>query len=206
MTDKLKLISAKVKFILYLILSSRYKLDIKTCREQKSYSFIEYFGRILWSLISPFFYYSPRNFFFWRSFLLRMFGAKVGKNVNIYPTAKIYIPWNLIIDDFSSIGEWVLIYNLGMVEIGSSVTISHKAQLCSGTHDYANANLPLLKKTIIIRDYVWICTDAFIGPGCEIGEGSIIGAKSVVVKSVESWGIFAGNPAKFLKKREISKT
>ena len=181
-------------------------LNISECRNLKSYSTKEYIYRILWTLVSPFFFLSPRNFFFWRSFLLRLFGAKVGKNVNIYPTAKIYIPWNLIINDFSSVGEWALIYNLGKIEIGSSVTISHKAHLCSGTHDYANPNLPLLKKTIIIRDYVWICTDAFIGPGCEIGEGSIIGAKSVVVKNVGDWSIFVGNPAKFLKKREISKT
>ena len=187
-------------------MSSHNKLDIKGCRNKKAYSNSEYFGRILWSIISPLFYFSPRNFFFWRSFLLKMFGAKVGKNVNIYPSVKIYIPWNLSIDDFSSVGEWALIYNIGKIKIGKSVTISHKAQLCSGTHDYKKPNLPLLKKTIIIGDYVWICTDAFIGPGCEIGEGSIIGAKSVVFKNLGNWGIFAGNPAIFLKKREISLT
>ena len=99
-----------------------------------------------------------------------------------------------------------MIYNLGKIKIGKSVTISHKAQLCSGTHDYTNPTLPLLKKTIIIRDYVWICTDSFVGPGCEIGEGSIIGAKTVVINNVGDWSIFVGNPAKFLKKREISKT
>ncbi len=188
-----------------MILSSKIKLNIKNCRRQKAYSYSEYFGRVLWSLTSPFFYFSPRNFFFWRSFLLRLFGARVGKNVNVYPSARIYIPWNLSIDDFSSIGEWALIYNLGEIQIGKSVTISHKAQLCSGTHDYKNPNLPLLKKTTIIRDYVWICTDAFIGPGCLIGEGSIIGAKAVVVKNIGNWGIYVGNPAKFLKKREMSK-
>ena len=144
--------------------------------------------------------------FFWRSFLLRIFGAKVGKNVNIYPSAKIYMPWKLKIGDFSSIGEWALIYNLGEIEIGKSVTISHKAQLCSGTHDYKKPNLPLLKKTIHVCDYVWICTDAYIGAGCVIGEGSIIGAKTVVVKNVGNWSVFAGNPAKFLKKRELIKS
>lgn len=144
--------------------------------------------------------------FFWRSFLLRMFGAEVGKNVNIYPSAKIYMPWNLKIGEFSSIGEWALIYNLGEIEIGKSVTISHKAQLCSGTHDYKNASLPLIKKRIYICDYVWICTEAFIGPGCVIGKGSVVGAKSVVVKNVGNWGVFVGNPARFIKKREILKT
>ena len=186
-------------------MTSKYKLDIKKCREQKAYSYSEYFGRILWSLVSPLFHFSPRNFFFWRSFLLRLFGARVGKNVNIYPSAKIYIPWNLSIDDFSSVGEWVLIYNLGRVKIGKAVTISHKAHVCSGTHEYFLPELSLVKKQIIINDYVWICTDAFIGPGCEIGEGSIVGAKTVVVKNLGNWSIFVGNPAKFLKRREIMK-
>ena len=186
-------------------MASKYKLDIKNCRKQKSYSYSEYFGRILWSLVSPFFYFSPRNFFIWRSFLLRLFGAKVGKNVNIYPSAKIYIPWNLSIDDFSSIGEWVLIYNLGRVKIGKAVTISHKAHICSGTHKYHLPNLPLVKNPIVINDYAWVCSDAFISDGCIIGEGSIIGAKSVVVKNVKKWQIVAGNPAKFIKKRILRK-
>ncbi len=181
------------------------KLDIGACRNLKSYSFFDYIKRILWTITSPAFFLSPRNMFYWRSFLLRIFGAKVGKNVNIYPSAKIYMPWNLKIGEFSSIGEWALIYNIGKVEIGKSVTISHKTQLCSGTHDYTNPKLPLIKKRIIIHDYVWICTDAFIGPGCEIGEGSIVGAKTVVVKNLGNWSIFVGNPAKFLKRREIMK-
>ena len=55
----------------------------------------------------------PRSFFSWRSFLLRLFGAKIGRKVHIYPSVKIYLPWNLEIDDYSCIGEWSLIYNLG---------------------------------------------------------------------------------------------
>ena len=182
-------------------MASKYKLDIKNCRKEKTYSNSEYIGRILWSLVSPLFHYSPRNFFAWRSFLLRLFGAKIGKNVNIYPSAKIYIPWNLSIDDFSSIGEWVLIYNLGQVIIGKAVTISHKSHICCGTHKYYLPNLPLVKNPIVINNYAWICSDAFISDGCIIGEGSIIGAKSVVVKNVKKWQIVAGNPARFIKKR-----
>ena len=184
-------------------MSSKYKLDIKTCRKKKSYRFSEYFGRILWSLISPFFHFSPRNFFFWRSFLLRLFGARIGNNVNIYPSAKIYIPWNLKVDDFSSIGEWVLIYNLGKVSIGKAVTISHKAHICSGTHKYQEPELPLVKNPITINNYVWICSEAFIGPGCKIGEGAILGARTVAIKNVNSWEIVGGNPAKFIKKRKM---
>jgi len=50
----------------------------------------------------------------------------------------------------------------------------------------------------------WICTDAFIGPGVTVGEGSIAGARAVVVKDVPAWTITAGNPAKFIKKRNIN--
>ena len=157
----------------------------------------------MWSIAKPAFHLSPRNMFRWRSFLLRIFGAKVGKNVNIYPSAIIYMPWNLKIGDFSSIGEWALIYSIGKIDIGRAVTISHKAQLCSATHEYENPKLPLIKKKIVINDFAWICTDAFIGPGCDVGEGSIIGAKSVVLKNIDKWGVFVGNPAKFLKNREI---
>ena len=178
-------------------------LNIKDCRKAKSYSKWEYFLRIIWSIFSPLFFLSPRSFFSWRSFLLRLFGAKIGRNVHIYPSVRIYFPWNLEIDDYSCIGEWSLIYNLGFVFIGRSVTISHNVHLCGGTHDYNDRNLLLIKKDITINNYSWICADAFIGPGCNIGEGSIIGARSVVVSNVGEWDIVAGNPVKFIKKRII---
>ncbi len=55
------------------------------------------------------------------------------------------MPWNLEVGDLSSIGENVLIYNLGKVNIGSKTTISHRAHLCAGTHDYTNPILTTRK-------------------------------------------------------------
>ena len=180
-------------------------LDIPACRQLKPYSNKEYFLRIIWSIVSPFFSFSPRNLFFWRVWILKIFGAKIGKNVHIYPSAKIYLPWNLSIGDNSCIGEWSLIYNLGCISIGNSVTISHKVHLCSGTHDYSDKSLPLIKKKISIKDFSWICANSFVGPGCTIGEGAIVGACSVVFSDINDWDIVRGNPAKFIKKRIMEK-
>ncbi len=180
-------------------------LDIYSCRQLKPYSRKQYVFRILWSVFSPFFYMSPRNLFFWRVWMLKIFGAKIGKNVHIYPSAKIYLPWNLSIGDNSCIGEWSLIYNLGHISIGNSVTISHKVHLCSGTHDYSDKLLPLIKKEILIEDFSWICANSFIGPGCKVGKGAIVGACSVVFSDIKDWDIVIGNPAKFIKKRIMKK-
>ena len=169
-----------------------------------NYSRLEYILRILWELASPLFYLSPRNFFGWRSFLLRLFGAHIGKNVHIYPSAKIYLPWNLSVGDYSSIGEWVLIYNLGPIIIGDCVTISHLSHLCAGTHQYDLPNLPLKRLPIIIKDNVWLCTEVFIGPNCTIGKGTVVGARSVVLKNLDNWLVVGGNPARIIKKRIIN--
>ena len=113
------------------------------------------------------------------------------------------MPWNLEIGDWSSIGEHAYIYNLGRIVIGSKTTISHRAHLCAGTHDYSNPTLPLLKPRIYIGDQAWICADAFIGPGVNIGEGAVVGARSVVIKDVEAWTVVAGNPAKRVRDRVL---
>jgi len=177
------------------------ELDIVANRNSVKYNPIELYWRILWSLVSPLFRYSPRVCFGWRRFLLRIFGAKVGRNTNIYGTAIIYMPWHLTIGEYSSIGEWALIYNLGHVTIGDRATISHRTHLCAGTHDYSDPTLPLLKPTIELGDQVWICADSFVGPGVSVGEGAIVGAGSVVARNVTAWSVVAGNPARFIKKR-----
>lgn len=160
-------------------------------------------SRLFWGFGKMLFRFSPRPFFGWRRMLLRCFGAKVGYHVNIYNSAIIYYPWNLVIGDWSAVGEDALIYNLGLVTVGEKVTISHRAHLCAGTHDYTRPDLPLLKPPIVIENQVWICADAFVGPGVTVGEGAVVGARAVVTKDVEPWTVVAGNPARFLKKREL---
>ena len=179
------------------------QLDIKANRNSKKYTNLEQLKRIAWMCASFLFRFSPRIFFGWRNFLLRLFGAKIGEHVHIYNSCKIYMPWNLEVGNWSAIGEEVLIYNLGHVCIGSSVAISHRAHLCAGTHDHNKKDLPLLKPPILIKDQSWICTSSFIGPGVTINQGAVIGACAVVMKDVDSWSIVAGNPAKFINKRRL---
>ncbi len=179
-------------------------LDIAANRRAKKYSMGELLRRVTWSLGRFFFRISPRPCFAWRRFVLRCFGAKIGAQVNTYPSTWIYFPWNLTVGDWSAIGEQAFIYNLGPVTLGEKVTVSHRAQLCAGTHDYTQPDLPLLKPPIVVQDQAWICADAFIGPGVVVGEGAIVGARAVVMKNVEPWTIVGGNPAKTIKRRVLN--
>jgi putative colanic acid biosynthesis acetyltransferase WcaF len=176
-------------------------LDISTNRSVAKYSRKELFLRVLWGLGKFVFRLTPRPCFGLRRAILRAFGAKVGSDVNIYPSALIYYPWNLEIRDDSSIGEWALVYNLGSVTIGARTTISQRVHLCAGTHDYKNPAMPLIKPPIEIGDEVWVCADAFIGPNVSIEDRAIVAAASVVVKDVENATIVGGNPAKKIKTR-----
>jgi putative colanic acid biosynthesis acetyltransferase WcaF len=178
-------------------------LDIADNRRVQKYPAGEQFRRVLWSFGKLLFRFSPRPCFAWRRMVLRCFGATVGKHVNLYPSAGIYFPWNLIVGDWSAVGEDAFIYNLGQVTLGQKVTISHRAHLCAGTHDYTQPDLPLLKPPVTIKDQAWICADAFVGPGVTVGEGAVVGARAVVMKNVEPWTVVAGNPAHKIRKRHL---
>lgn len=180
-------------------------LDVKRNRRARKYSSAEMTRRMLWTLAQPLFRCSPRPCFAWRRFLLRCFGAKIGRRVHVYPSATIYFPWNLEAGEESAIGEQVFIYNLGRVTLGPRVTISHRAHLCAGSHDHSKPDFPLLRPPIVIGPEAWICTDAFVGPGVTIGDGAIVGARAVAMKDVKPWSIVVGNPARESKKREISR-
>ena len=164
-------------------------------------------GRLLWNIIY-FFFFRPAllpQLNFWRIFLLKLFGAKIGEKSIVYPTAKIWAPWNLAIGKRVCIGPNTEIYNPLLVRIGNKVTISQKSYICGGSHDTSKIILPFIAKQINIHDYVWICADSFVAMGITIGEGAIVGARSSVFKNVEPWSIVGGNPAKFIKERIIEK-
>ena len=179
------------------------QLDIQRNRTTRKYRPAEMLRRVLWMLAWPLFRFSPRPLFGWRRFLLRAFGAEIGEEVRTYRTTVVYMPWNLSVGDQSALGEDALIYNLGPVRIGEQVTISQRAHLCAGTHDYRRPDMPLLKPPITVEDQSWICADAFVGPGVTVGEGAVVGGRAVAVRDVPAWTVVAGNPAEFVKKREL---
>ena len=182
-------------------MNSKTEVNIAENRNHLNYSKWIYVKRILWTFGKFFFRNSPRIAFGYRNTILRLFGAKIGRHVHIYSSTVIWFPWNLEIGDWSAIGEETLIYNLGKVTIGKKATVSHRVHVCAGTHDYTDPALPLLRPEIRIGNQTWICANTFIGPDIKIGEGAVIGAGTVMVKDAEPWGVYAGNPAKYIKKR-----
>jgi putative colanic acid biosynthesis acetyltransferase WcaF len=170
--------------------------DISSNRSARKYSRAELAGRVLWGAANPLFRWSPRLLWGWRNMILRIFGAKIGRDVQIHPTARIFLPWNLVIGDWSSIGFDTLVYNLGPVTIGSRVTISQRAHLCAGSHDHRDSSMTLLKPPISIGDGAWICADAFVGPGVAVGDGAVVGARAVVMSDVAPRSVMVGNPSR----------
>lgn len=170
--------------------------DIAANRRARKWTIKEQAGRVLWHLAHPLFAWSPRPLWGWRRFLLRCFGARIGRDVHVFPTARITIPWNISIGDELAIGDRAILYALGPMDIGRQVTISQGVHLCAGSHDYKRADMPLLKLPITIGDAVWVCADAFVGPNVEIGKLAIVGARAVAMKNVPAGVIVAGNPAR----------
>ena len=182
-------------------MSDEPQIDISAHRKNLNYEKGVLLTRVAWAVMKPLFRFSPRHLYGWRNFLLRLFGAKVGRMVRIYPSANIFYPWQFNIGDWSTIGWGVEVYSLGQITIGANVLISHRAHLCAGSHDYSQPNLPLLTPPITIGHGTWICCDAFIGPGVTVGEGAVVGARAVVVGDVPGGAIVAGNPAKIIKRK-----
>jgi putative colanic acid biosynthesis acetyltransferase WcaF len=171
-----------------------------------SFSLSNRLGRVVWNIADVvFFRYSPKPLFKWRSFVLRLFGAKVGNGVHIYPKVKIWAPWNLILGDECGIANGVILYSQGKITVGARAVISQGAHLCAGTHDYTLQGFPLITMPITIGNNVWVAAEAFVHPGVTIHEGCVIGARSVVGKDMPAWMVCVGFPCKPLKERVMNK-
>lgn len=163
-----------------------------------SFSFSHRLRRQLWNTAYLIFFRpSPRPFHAWRAFVLRLFGATLGTGCHIYPSVKIWAPWNLQIGNFVGVGDGAILYCMEKTTIGDYAVISQGAHLCAGTHDYNSKNFQLIIKPIVISSHVWICAEAFIHAGVVVPAGAVIGARAVVTKSLsKTWTVYAGNPCR----------
>jgi putative colanic acid biosynthesis acetyltransferase WcaF len=159
--------------------------------------------QVWWFVQASFFAWSPQIFYGWRRFLLRLFGAQIGKKVLIRPSSKFTYPWKVSIGDYSWIGDDCVFYSLGKISIGRNVSIAHRDYFCTGFHDISKISFDIGQKPIVIEDECWIPNDVFVGPGVKIGRGTVVGARSTVLKDLPGGMVCYGNPAKPIKQRII---
>ena len=162
------------------------------------------FTILIWYCLNAVFlntYFLPISSF--KIFLLKLFGAKIGRGVVIKPKVNIKYPWNLEIGNFSWIGEEVWIDNLDNIKIGNNCCVSQGAMLLCGNHNYKKTTFDLVTKPITLQDGSWVGAKAIVCPGITLEENSILTVGSVANTNLNSNEIFQGNPAKKIKERRI---
>ena len=171
-----------------------------------SFSWGHRLARVAWQVVRALLFRpTPPPLHAWRCWLLRCFGAQIAPGCHIYSDVRIWAPWNLHMAAKACLGPRVICYSMAPIHLGERVVVSQGAHLCTGSHDYNSASFPLFAKPISIAADAWICTEAFLGPGVQIGEGAVIGARSVVTRDQPAWMVCAGNPARPLKQRILER-
>lgn len=162
------------------------------------------FKILVWYFVNAVFFISPLfPFSGFKVFLLKFFGAKIGKGVLIKPSVNIKYPWLLEIGNHVWIGEKVWIDNLARVVIGDNVCISQGAMLLFGNHDYKKTTFDLMVKEIHLEEGAWIGARAVVCPGVTVKSHAILSVGSVATKDLEPYSIYQGIPAVKVKSREI---
>ncbi|MEI6861852.1 MAG: WcaF family extracellular polysaccharide biosynthesis acetyltransferase [Verrucomicrobiota bacterium] len=129
-----------------------------------------------------------------RVWLLRCFGAQVGRGVRLKPRINIHLPWKLSVGDHAWIGEEVFILNFEPVTIGAHACISQRAFLCTGNHDFRDVTMPYRNRPIVIGDGTWIGAQVLVAPGVTVGDEAVVTAGSVVTRSLPPAMVCTGHP------------
>jgi putative colanic acid biosynthesis acetyltransferase WcaF len=131
-----------------------------------------------------------------------LFGAKIASTARIYGSARVWYPPNLTMGDHSVIGWETLVYSQDRVTLEDFAIVSQRSHLCTGTHLIDDPNFQLVTKPIVIGRHAWVAADAFVGPGVCLAEGSVLGGRGVTFKSLAPWTVYAGNPAREIRRRQ----
>lgn len=171
--------------------------DLSTFKNPPNFRGRSIFTVQLWWIVqSTLFRMSPQFMYGWRRFLLRLFGAKIGKKVLFRPGVKITYPWKVSVGANSWIGDNTELYSLAEIEIGDNVAIAQGVAIICGSHEFRKSTFDIYALPIKIESECWLCAGSFVHQGVILGRGSIVGARAVVQESTESYSINVGFPAK----------
>ncbi len=137
----------------------------------------------------------------WYRLWLRLFGARIASTAVVHPSVRVWAPWNLRMEEWSSIGPHVDCYSVAPITLGAHASVSQRAYLCAASHDLNDVEFALVKRPITLETGAWVAAEAFIGPGVTMGFGAVAAARAVVVKDVGAWDVVGGNPARIISRR-----
>lgn len=160
--------------------------------------------QLWWLVQATLFHSSPQFAYGFRRWLLRCFGATVGAGAVIRPTVTVTYPWKVTIGAQAWIGDDVVLYSLGDIEIGANAVVSQRSYLCAADHDYKQQDFPIRARKVTIGPEAWLAADVFVAPGVTIGQGSVIGARSSVFADMPADMVCFGYPCKPVKPRAMT--
>lgn len=139
----------------------------------------------------------------WRRLVLAAFGADIAASARVHASVRIWLPANLTLAEHVLIGPGAKIYNQGHITIGARTVISQGAYLCASTHDISHPDFQLVLRPISIGMQCWVAADAFVGPGVAMANRSVLGARAALFADSEANGVYRGNPAVYIKQRQL---
>lgn len=131
-----------------------------------------------------------------RQAVLKIWGAKIGKNVGIFRGTTVLGINELVIGDNTTIGFRCLLDAREGLIIGSNVVIASDVHFIAGHHLVDSNDFGFIMLPTYVEDFAWIASRSMVLEGLTIGRGAVIGACSLVRQSVEPMAIAAGLPAK----------
>jgi putative colanic acid biosynthesis acetyltransferase WcaF len=155
---------------------------------------------LTWALLAS---WTPPPMRAWRRWLLMRFGARLAPTANVYGSARIWSPVNLVMLDYAAIGPRANIYSMAPIRIEAYAIVSQGAHLCAGSHDIEDPNFQLRARPIIIGERAWVAAEAFVGPGVTVGAGAILGARACAMRDIAEWTVCSGNPAQMIRERRL---
>lgn len=180
------------------------ELGLKLDQYPHGFSVRNRLQRSLWKIVqATVFSWSPAPLHAWRRMLLRIFGARIHPTAHVYPSVRIWGPWNLEMGARSCLSWGVDCYCVDRICLGDYALVSQYARLITASHSIQDPYFRLIHKPIELQRGSWVCAYAYVGMGVTVGEGAVVAATATVVKNVDSCSIVGGNPARPIGHRKI---
>lgn len=144
------------------------------------------------------------SYFIRRIFYKYFMFVKIGRHSHIQMGVRMYSPYKIKIGENCSIGNNTLLDGRRGIEIGNNVDLAGYVKILTLGHDLDDLEYKTIGGKVVVNDHASIFTGASILPGLIVEEGSVIALDAILTKDTEPWSIYAGNPAKYIRKRKVN--